>query len=156
MGCQYGRFTLKTLLRLRHNHNLPSQVAFTNLVKTFGTSNHKLLIAILASYGAPPCFFSVIRRMYENSMVRIIIGKIDTYMPFKVGVKQVDSMDPFLFLFIIMSFSETLENNGQILVSQNPHSQVRATQLSLPAILSATNQNTSTQGISFNYSACCT
>ena len=47
--------------------------------------------------------------MYKDSRVRLIIGKIDTTIPFKVGVKQGDSMAPVLFLFIIMGFAETLE-----------------------------------------------
>ena len=102
-------FPLKTLLHLRHNHNLPSWVVFTDLVKAFNTSYQKLLIAILARYGAPPRFCSAIRRMYENCVVRLIIGKIDTSIPFKVGVKQGDSMAPVLFLFLIMAFAETLE-----------------------------------------------
>ena len=57
MGCQDGRFTFKTLLHLRHNHNLPSWVAFSDLVKALHTSNHKLLISILAIYGSPPRIF---------------------------------------------------------------------------------------------------
>ena len=47
--------------------------------------------------------------MYMDSVVGLIFGKIDTYIPFKVGVKQGDSMAPVLFLFVIMSFVETLE-----------------------------------------------
>ena len=41
--------------------------------------------------------------------MRLIIGKIDTKIPFQVGVKKGDSMAPILFLFIIMGFAETLE-----------------------------------------------
>ena len=47
--------------------------------------------------------------MYKDSVVRLIIEKIDTSIPFQVGVKQGDIMAPVLFLFIIMGFSETLE-----------------------------------------------
>ena len=54
VGCQDGTFTIKTLLHLRHNHNLPTWVAFTDLVNAFDTSNHALLITILVNYGAPP------------------------------------------------------------------------------------------------------
>ena len=52
---------------------------------------------------------SVIRRMYKDSIVRLIIGKNDTSIPSKFGVKQSDSMAPVMFLFIIMAFAETLE-----------------------------------------------
>ena len=84
MGCQVGSFTLKTLLHLRHNHNLPSWVSFADLVKSFDTSNQNILIAILVRYGAPPRFCSAIIRMYEHSLVRLIIGNFDTFGPFKV------------------------------------------------------------------------
>ena len=47
--------------------------------------------------------------MYDNSVVRSIIGEINTSIPFKVGVKQGDSMAKVLFHFIIMGFVETLE-----------------------------------------------
>ena len=54
VGCQDGTFTIKTLIHLRQNHNLPTWVAFTDLVKAFGNSNHELLIAILIKYDASP------------------------------------------------------------------------------------------------------
>ena len=37
LGCQDGTFTIKTLLYLRHNHNLTTWVAFADLVKDFNT-----------------------------------------------------------------------------------------------------------------------
>ena len=54
VGCQDDTFTIKTLINLRHNHNLPTWVAFADLFKAFDTSNHVLIIAILVKYGAPP------------------------------------------------------------------------------------------------------
>jgi len=53
-GCPDGRFTIKTLLHLRHSHNLPMWVLFADLVKAFNTSNHKPMIEILGRYGCPP------------------------------------------------------------------------------------------------------
>ena len=50
---QYGTFTIKTLPHLRHNHKLPTWVAFSDLVNIFDTSNHALIINILGKYGAP-------------------------------------------------------------------------------------------------------
>ena len=54
VGFQDVSFTLKTLLHFKKNHNLTSWVVFADLVKYLNTSNHKLMIAILAKYGAPP------------------------------------------------------------------------------------------------------
>ena len=68
-----------------------------------------LNIQYTTSIGSPHRFFSAIRIMYKKSVVRLLIGKIDTSIPFKVGVKKGDSMSPVLFLFLIMEFAETLE-----------------------------------------------
>ena len=47
VGYQDGTFMIATHLHLRHNHNLPTWVAFADPVKVFDTSNHALLIVIL-------------------------------------------------------------------------------------------------------------
>ena len=47
LGCQDGIFTLKTLLHLRHGHNLPTYVAYIDLVKAFDTVDHTILFRIL-------------------------------------------------------------------------------------------------------------
>ena len=109
VGCQDGSFTINTMLHLRHNHNLPTFVMFADLVKDFDTSNHVLMIRILWRYGCPPKLCSAIERMYSDNKVRLIIGKIDTSIPFEVGVKQGDSVAPVLFLFLMMAFAETIE-----------------------------------------------
>ena len=75
VGCQDSTFMIKTLLHIRHNHNLPTWVAFTELVKAFDTSNYALLIAILVKYGASPRLCSEIKIMYNKIVVDIIIRK---------------------------------------------------------------------------------
>ena len=52
----------------------------------------------------------LIKRMYDKSVVNLIIGKVETSIEFKVGVKQGDIMAPVLFLFLMMAFSKTLED----------------------------------------------
>ena len=84
-------------------------VMFSDLVKAFNTSDHIILIEILRKYGCPPKLCSAIKRMYSNNKVRLSIGKIDTSIPFEVGVKQGDSVAPMLSLFLMMAFAETVE-----------------------------------------------
>ena len=50
VGCQDGTFTIKSLLHMRHNHNLPSYVAFVDLVKLFNMVSHKMIPQILEQY----------------------------------------------------------------------------------------------------------
>ena len=86
-------------------------MTFSDLFKAFDTSNHSLLIVILVKYGAPTRLFSSIKRIYEKILVNIIIGKIETSIYFKVGVKQEDIIDPVIFLFLMTEFSKTLEDD---------------------------------------------
>ena len=92
VGCQDGSFIIKTMMHLRYNHNLPMWVMCADLFKALDNSNHILLIEILCKYGFPKKLCSAIKLMYSNNKVRLIIGKIDTSIPFKVGVKQGDSI----------------------------------------------------------------
>ena len=58
----------------------------------------------------PPKLYYAIRRLYTDNKVRLIPENIDIYIHFGFGLKQGDSVIPVLFLFIMMAFSETLEN----------------------------------------------
>ena len=48
--------------------------------------------------------------MYNKITVKLIIGKVETYIEFKVVVKQGYRMALVLFLFLMIAFSETLED----------------------------------------------
>ena len=52
-------------------------------------------------------YFEYRPHMYYKIIVKLIIGKIDTSIDFKVGVKQGDIMSPVLFMFLMIEFSET-------------------------------------------------
>ncbi len=75
LGCQDGLFVLKTLLAMCKNHDLPSYVAFVDLVKAYGTANHELLLTLLKKYGAPPRFVSAVERMYQDLVVVLKMEK---------------------------------------------------------------------------------
>ena len=75
VGCQDSNFSIKTMLHLRYNHNLPTFVMFADLVKAFDTSNHKLMVEILNKYGCPPKLCSTIIRIYRGDNVKLILRK---------------------------------------------------------------------------------
>ena len=47
--------------------------------------------------------------MYTDNNVRLIIGKIDIFITFEVVVNQGYIVATLLFLFIMMTFAETIE-----------------------------------------------
>ena len=120
-GCQDSTFTIKTIIHIRHNHNLLTWVVFTDLVKSFEISNHALLISILGKYGAPPRLFLSIKHTHDKIVVKLVIGKIEKSIDFKVGVKKLYSMYPVLFMFLTMTFSKTLEDEWTALVLSKTH-----------------------------------
>ena len=97
------------MLHLRYNNNISTFVIFADLVKAFDIFNQKSIGDIFKKYGFPPRLCFEIRGMYMDNKVRLFLGNIDTSITFEVGVKQGDSVAPVLFLFIMMSFAETLE-----------------------------------------------
>ena len=101
--------TIKTLLHTRYNQDLPTYVAFVDLVKEFDTVDHTQMLHILKKYGAPPKLRSSIARMYQDLKVVLKIGKTNETMSQTVGVRKGDCMAPVLFLFMVMAFAETLE-----------------------------------------------
>ena len=57
---QDGNFMVKTLICVRHNHNLPTYVYFYDLVKEFDKVNYMILVAKLKVCISPPNFLSSI------------------------------------------------------------------------------------------------
>ena len=94
---------------MRNNHNLPTLVAFVAIFKDFYTAGHELLIKVLERYGDPPKFFSSICRMYQDLIVIIKIGRIIAEIIQEVELRQGDNMAHVIFLFLMVAFSESLE-----------------------------------------------
>ena len=110
IGCSDGLFTIKTILNMGKNHNLPTFVAFFDLFKAFDTYGHELLIKVLERCGAPPKFFSAIHRMYQNLIVVLKVGNgIEEFFQ-EVGERQGDNTATVLLPFLMAAFTESLED----------------------------------------------
>jgi hypothetical protein len=48
--------------------------------------------------------------MYRDSIVVLKIGKEDREVPYKMGVKQGDTMAPVLFIYLMNAVAETLSS----------------------------------------------
>ena len=103
VGCQDSTFTINTLLHTQHNHNLPSYVAFVDLLEAFDTVNHDMMLKFFDCYGDPPKLRFVISRIYQDLKIVLKIGKIEEKMSQTVGVIQGDvaqtytCMVPYLY-----------------------------------------------------------
>ena len=128
VGCQDGTFTIKTLLHTRHNHNLPSYVPFIDLVKSFNTVNHIMILNILERYGASHQLCNSIKRMYQDLKVVLKIGKVQRSYESNGGVSQGNCMAPVLFMFMVMVSAKLLEKEwdkarlNMIELQQHTHS----------------------------------
>ena len=67
------------------------------------------MLKIIEKLGAPPKLCSSISRMYGDLKNFLKIGKVEKNMGQTVGARQGDCMATFLFLFMVMEFSNTLE-----------------------------------------------
>ena len=113
IGCQEAQHIIKRALLLRRQHGLETFALFVDLVKAFDTIQHTLLLQVLEKYGIPPSLKAVIKKMYKNCQVEIKSGKISTKIDYTTGVYQGDNMSPVLFLFVMLTFLDTIEINAQ-------------------------------------------
>eukprot|EP00978_Attheya_sp_CCMP212_P005525 scaffold12430_cov41-Attheya_sp.AAC.1 len=93
-GCTDALFAIKNALQMRKQHGQDTWAVFVDLVKAFDTADHKLLFAILKKYGIPDTLITVIEKMYTDAIVVFKTGTETREVPYKVGVKQGDSMAP--------------------------------------------------------------
>jgi hypothetical protein len=108
-GCQDGNCTLRSITELRRTHNLGTWALFVDLCKAFNTADHNLLYKLLEIYGAPENIINLVKCLHDNFVLKLRIGDETCKIPYGKGVKQGDVMAPILFLFLMLAFSEILE-----------------------------------------------
>jgi hypothetical protein len=108
-GCQDGYYSLRSITQQRRNHNLGTWALFVDLRKAFDTADHDLLYKLLDIYGAPDNIINLVKRLHDNFVLKRKIGDETCDIPYGKGVKQGNVMAPILFLFLMLTFSETLE-----------------------------------------------
>jgi len=108
-GCQDGNYSVRSITQQRRNHNLSTWALFVDLRKAFDTADHDLLYKLLEIYGAPDNIINLVKRLHDDFVLKLKIGDETRNIPYGKGVKQGDVMAPILFLFLMLAFSETLE-----------------------------------------------
>jgi hypothetical protein len=83
-------------------------VLFVDLVKAFDTIDRELLFEILAKFGIPQSMIYVIRRLYDDTEIKISVGTEKGSIENTMGVKQGDAMAAVLFILVMQAMAETL------------------------------------------------
>ena len=66
VGCNNIHFTFIIFFNLRKNHNLPTYIEFSDLMKRFDSVDHELLVEILEKFGDLPKFCSAVEGLYKQ------------------------------------------------------------------------------------------
>jgi hypothetical protein len=108
-GCQDGNYSLCSITQQRRDHNLGTWALFVDLRKAFDTADHDLLYKLLDIYGTLDNIINLVKQLHDDFVLKLKIGDKTRDIPYGKGVKQGDVMAPILFLFLMLAFSETLE-----------------------------------------------
>ena len=119
-GTQDALFSLKTALQTRHKHNLPTEVLFVDIVKTFNSVNHLFLFKVLRKFGYPADFINVIKRMYKDFHLEFEVGKLKKKITYSISVHQGDNLAPILFNIFFEAAVSTLTHAWQDNEINNP------------------------------------
>jgi hypothetical protein len=82
---------------------------FVDLCIAFNTADHDLLYKLLDIYGTPDNIINLVKQLHDDFVLKLKIGDETRDIPYGKGIKQGDVMAPILFLFLMLAFSETLE-----------------------------------------------
>jgi exonuclease III len=107
-GCRDALFIVRSALQIRHKHMHDTWVLFVDLVKAFDTIDRELLFEILAKFGIPQSMIYVIRRLYDETEIKISVGTEKENIKNTMGVKQGDAMAAVLFILVMQAMAETL------------------------------------------------
>jgi hypothetical protein len=103
--------SLRAALSIRRAHNIDTYVLFVDLVKAYDTVNHTLLFEILKKYGIPEELVEVVEIMYKGCKVHVEVVKERKTIDYLTGVQQGDNVAPLLFIFLMLTVSETMKKN---------------------------------------------
>jgi len=111
VGCQEALHVLRSALTLRRQHGMGTYTIFIDLAKAFDTIDHPTMFQALEKYGVPQDCMNVVKKMYQNCVVRLQIQKKEVRdILYGNGVQQGDNMAPILFIYIMMAATNTLRH----------------------------------------------
>ena len=105
-------FVARQLQEKSHEQNRDLYMAFVDLSKAFDTVNRELLWDMLATYGCPNKFISVLRQFHDGMESRVMTsGGESSSVGVQVGVKQGCVVAPVLFNRFVMRVTVLLQRD---------------------------------------------
>ena len=102
---------MKQLAEKAFEFNEPVFFSFINIKKTFDKIQLKYGLKILEDHGTPVIPIILIQEIYSNNYARIRIeGKLEEMIPVNQGIRQGDSLSPFLLNSVMNELIKDLKN----------------------------------------------
>ena len=114
---------LRTIIEKASSFGKPQDrdiaLLFIDLSKAYDCVSHELLWAKLLKLGLSPTFVNVLKALYKDSTVRIMVnGHLSNEVHYERGIKQGCVLSPLLFIMFVSDLGKILESHpGGILIN---------------------------------------
>jgi hypothetical protein len=103
-----GVFTLKQVIKKRHEHGLQTWLLLIDLVKAFDRVPRELLWQVMSKQGVPPPkLISLLQALQGKLLVKFQVDSVEQVIDSIIGVKQGDILGPELFTFFMAAVMKT-------------------------------------------------
>ena len=96
-GCEDHLFTIVQIIEKMTEYNRPLWICAIDFRKAFDSVEHHSIWKALASQGVHGTYISLLQRLYQNQVGKIILQKESRSFKLTRGTKQGDPMSPSLF-----------------------------------------------------------
>ena len=102
-----GIFTLRQMIKKRHEHGLGTWLLLIDLVKAFDRVPRELLWQVMGRQGVPPRLISLLQALHKTVHVKFEVDGVEQVIDSIIGVKQGDLLGPELFTFFMAAVMKT-------------------------------------------------
>ena len=107
-----GIFTLRQMIKKRHEHGLGTWLLLIDLVKAFDRVPRELLWQVMGKQGVPPKLISLLQALHQTVHVKFEVDGVEQVIDSIIGVKQGDLLGPELFTFFMAAVMKTWRSSN--------------------------------------------